>query len=142
MKYVCLLGLIASCVGLAEWQSQDSVAKDAVQQELTSNTDASQKKRLVHLVWFKMKEGFDRDAFVKALRKMDDIEMVNDLEIGSFADLGDPRAMCDFGMVFRMSFENESDYRKYQSHPLHLQLKGKVGDFLTEPPVTYDYWSE
>ena len=142
MKYVYLLGLIASCVGLAGWQPQDSAAQAEIQQEITPSTIGSHKKRLVHLVWFKMKEGFDHDAFVKKLQKLDDIEVVNDFEVGNFANLEDPRAMSDFELVLQMSFESEADYRKYQSHPLHLQLKKEIGGFLNGPPVTYDYWSE
>ena len=92
MKYVCLLGLIASCVGLAGWQPQDSAAKAEIQQEITPSTMGAQKKRLVHLVWFKMKAGFDHGAFVKKLQKLDDIEVVNDFEVGSFANLKDPQS--------------------------------------------------
>ena len=81
-------------------------------------------------------------SFVKKLQKLDDIEVVNDFEVGSFANLNDPRAMSDFELVMQMSFESEADYRKYQSHPHHLQLKKEIGGFLNGPPVTYDYWSE
>ncbi|MGI9518264.1 MAG: Dabb family protein [Pirellulaceae bacterium] len=110
-----------------------------LQSEKTGN------RQLVHLVWFKMDPELTTEqdtAFIAELRKLDDIVQVNDLEIGRFQELGDTRAMSDLDIVMSMGFDSEDDYRTYQDHPIHLQLKQDIGQYLSGPPVTYDYWTE
>ena len=103
------------------------------------------KRQLVHLVWFKMDPELTAEqdaAFIAELRKLDDIGEVNDLEIGRFQELGDARAMSELDIVMSMGFDSEQDYRNYQDHPIHVKLKGDIGEYLAGPPVTYDYWTE
>lgn len=108
------------------------------------DTDDRSEVRLVHLVWFKLKTDLtddERTEFMDQIRKLDQIEWVNNLEIGNFAELGDTRAMQEFQLVMGMNFRTEQEYRDYQSHPIHLALKDAVGKYLAGPPVTYDYWT-
>lgn len=110
-----------------------------------SASEASLETKLVHIVWFKLPDE-QSDAKVKELidqlNTLNGIEQVHALEIGRFHDLGDPRAMSEYGVVMSMRFESEADYQTYQQHPIHLQLKTNVKKFLAGPPATYDYWSE
>ena len=116
-------------------------AKSVIQQTENAET-ANSDKRLVHLVWFKLKPNTDRGDFIQRLKKLDKIDPVRNFEVGQFADLQDPRAMSDFQVAIQMAFNSEKDYQTYQSHPIHLDLKARIGDYLAGPPVTYDYWSQ
>ena len=100
-------------------------------------------ERLVHVVWFKLKPELgdtDLENLLIEIDKLNQIEVVKELEVGKFADLGDPRAMKDFQLVMSMKFESKTQYHEYQEHPIHLALKNVVGNFIAGPPVTYDYW--
>ncbi len=93
---------------------------------------------LVHVVFFKTKPDADLNALGAAIEKLASIKEVKDLQYGSFEDLGDARAL-DFDLMMEMSFDSEADYKIYQAHPVHLQLKEAVKSFLAGPPATYDY---
>ena len=67
---------------------------------------------------------------------------MNDLTVGEFHDLGDPRAMSDLDVVMSVKFETDADYKTYQAHELHLKLKENAGKYLAGPPVTYDFWTK
>ena len=97
---------------------------------------------LVHIVYFKMKEDASKEGLIKEIKKLEGIEVLHNLEVGTFQDLGDKRAMSEFGIVMQMEFANETDYKTYQAHPIHLALKKAVGAYLAGPPVTYDYWEK
>jgi len=94
---------------------------------------------LVHLVYFKLKEGANKTEFIKEIEKLEAIEQVEDLQYGEFKDLGDARAMSQFDIAMRMGFDSEADYAAYQAHPIHLNLKKAVGAYLAAPPATYDF---
>ena len=102
-----------------------------------------EKEQLVHVVYFKTKEGTEKDL-IQEIKKLEAIEVLSDLEVGTFQDLGDARAMSEFGVVMQMNFDNEAAYKTYQTHPIHLDLKAfaKNSGVLLEPPVTYDYWTK
>ena len=97
---------------------------------------------LVHIVWFKLKDDIQQNGVEELIKKIDklkEIPEVHALEVGRFHDLEDPRAMSEFGLVMSMRFETDQDYRAYQAHPIHVELKTLVKDYLSGPPVTYDY---
>lgn len=144
---VCLIVFCVTSIGcqqaeLEKTRAELEKAKAEVAGVQAGSATATAGKRLVHIVWFKLKEDVDQDALVVELNKLDGIDVVQDLEIGRFQDLQDPRAMSELDMVMQMAFQSEADYRTYQQHPVHVQLKQDVGQFIAGPPVTYDYWSE
>lgn len=94
---------------------------------------------LVHLVYFNLKPEANGKEFIEALKKMATIPVVKDLEVGHFKDLSDKRAMVDFEVIMQMAFDSEEDYKTYQAHPVHLELKKLATDFVAAPPATYDY---
>ncbi len=101
--------------------------------------------RLVHLVWLTVRDDTseaDYQSLVGELYKLAAIEGVQDLEVGRFQDLQDPRAMSDRQVVMQMGFASQADYHTYQQHPIHLQLKSDLGPYLDAAPLTYDYWSQ
>lgn len=104
---------------------------------------APEKEQLVHVVYFKTKEGAENDL-IQEIKKLEAIEVLHELEVGTFQDLGDARAMSGFGVVMQMNFDNEAAYKTYQAHPIHLDLKAfaKNSGALLGPPVTYDYWKK
>ncbi len=127
-----------------------------LQTELNSTIDAmdimqakfkalkkEKKNLLVHQVYFKLKPDLSAELETKlidAIKKLKKIEVLKYLEVGRFQDLGDQRAMSDYGVMMQMGFTSEADYKTYQNHELHLELKANVGQYLGGPPVTYDYW--
>ena len=94
---------------------------------------------LVHLVYFKVKSDSDQVKLIEEINKLEGIEVLHDLEVGSFEDLGDQRALSDYQVVMQMSFKSEADYKTYQAHPIHLALKENAKSLLAGPPATYDY---
>lgn len=100
------------------------------------------KGQLVHLVYFQLKPGIteeERSQLITEIENLKKIPGLEHLQVGRFKDLGDERALSEFGMVMQMSFANETAYRTYQSHPVHLELREKLSSFLVGPPVTYDF---
>jgi len=97
---------------------------------------------LVHIVFFKTKPKADLAALGRAIKKLEGIEVVKDLQYGAFENLEDQRALSNYTMMMEMSFDNKSDYQTYQKHAIHLKLKEEVKSFLAAPPATYDYIKE
>lgn len=120
-------------------KSQLETATAEIQKLKEETTD---KKQLVHIVWFIMKSEADHNGLIAEIKKLEKIEVLNNLEIGKFQDLGDARAMSDLDLVMQMGFDSEEDYKTYQAHPIHLGLKKAAGKYLAGPPVTYDFWTE
>ncbi len=97
---------------------------------------------LVHHVYLDLKDELtaeDTTALLAELNKLRRISELKTLSIGKFADLGDRRALADYEFVMSMSFESDAGYKIYQEHPIHVQLKMALEDYLAAPPVTYDY---
>jgi len=100
---------------------------------------ASVKGNISHIVFLKLSRNADKDKVIEEIKKISEIDVLHDLEVGIFKDLGDARAMSDYDLAFSMNFKNESDYHLYQKDTLHLQLKESLKELLTGPPVTYDF---
>ena len=110
--------------------------------EIASLKTTSEAK-LIHSVYLKIKPEItpeEKAALITEIKKIANIEVLHDLQVGEFADLGDTRAMSDLAIVFQMGFNSEKDYQTYQNHELHLALKKAVGQYLSGPPVTHDFW--
>lgn len=96
-------------------------------------------RKLIHIVYFDLKPEANKKVFIKALEKLGEIPVVDDLEIGQFKDLADKRALSEFEIMMQMEFDSEKEYTTYQEHPTHLELKSLAAKFVAAPPVTYDY---
>ncbi len=108
--------------------------------KVTQSTISNSKSYpLVHQVFFKLKKGTDIKGLITEIKKLNNIPVLKHLEIGTFADLKDPRALSDYGLMMQMRFANEIDFQTYQTHPIHIALKEKGKAYLGGPPVTYDY---
>ena len=97
---------------------------------------------IIHTVYFKVKKNLsesDLNTFVSEVKKLGQIEVVKDLEVGTFLDVGDTRALSEYGIVMQIGFANEADMAKYQEHPIHLGLKDKLGQWLAGPPAVHDF---
>lgn len=110
---------------------------EALLAEAKSNTNENYP--LVHVVYFKLKPAADKAILLEAIHKLETIEGLHELEVGTFKDLGDERALSDYQVIMSMAFANEADYELYQSHDIHLALKAVAKDILAAPPATYDY---
>jgi len=95
--------------------------------------------QLVHLVYFQLQEKAPVDSLITTLKQLAQIPLVKNFRIGTFADLGDERALATYDVLLEMGFTDEAAYRAYQQHQLHLQVKAKLGAYLAGPPATYDY---
>ena len=95
--------------------------------------------QLAHIVLFKLTSPEAKDSVFALLRPLEDIEEVQSLELGSFEEVGDPRAISGYEIIARMHFKNEEAYRTYQEHPIHVDAREKASKFFAAPPATYDY---
>ena len=144
---ILFIVLIASCQQPADQnlQIEQLEAELERQSTLLDSLEAIQNRsavELVHIVYLTLKSSEDEDLrteVVSEIQKLGNIDVVRDLSIGAFEDLGDPRALSEFELVFQMGFSSAGDYKIYQEHPIHLALKAKLGEYLDGPPVTYDY---
>lgn len=94
---------------------------------------------LTHVVYFKLKPDTDPAKLITEINKLKEIDVLHDLEIGTFEDLGDKRALSDYQVMMSMAFANKADYKTYQAHEIHLGLKVAAKEMLAAPPATYDY---
>lgn len=131
----------ASCSNneaVAELQTKLEAAQAEIETLRITPTEKDETGDLVHVVYFKVKP--DATAqLLKEIEKLESIDVLHGLEVGSFKDLGDKRALADYQVVMKMTFDNEADYKTYQAHPLHLKLKENAKALLAGPPATYDY---
>lgn len=130
-----------------------SCSQQATDEELTSTKKAlseaetkiaalETKGDLVHLVYFDLKEGADVNAFIAEIEQLRNIEEVQNLEVGTFKDLGDERALSQYELVMQMSFKDSAAYQVYQNHSIHLQLKAAAKSVVAAAPATYDFVRE
>ncbi len=120
---------------------------ETVQNELTTaretiaelSAPANETGELVHIVLFKVKPDADQAAFIAEIKKLAEIETVRKLEVGPYEDMGDARALSDYGVIMEMTFADKAAYESYQKHPIHLALKDNTMSFLAGPPATYDF---
>ncbi|HMQ46653.1 MAG TPA: Dabb family protein [Saprospiraceae bacterium] len=109
----------------------------------TQKPAADQARRLIHLVFLDLREDLSpaqRDTFVNTLRSLKSIREIQDLQINTFQNLGDLRAMGQYELLFQTTFKNEADYQLYQQHPQHIQARESMKSYLAAPPATYDYY--
>ncbi len=141
-----LIILLTSCAN-ATLESELAVTKSALINTEAALKDANQQLadlqkaetgQLVHVVFFKVKEGTEADM-ITAIKKLEGIPVVKDLEVGTFENLNDPRALAEYNLMMEMSFTDKVAYEIYQKHPLHIALKENTKSFMVGPPATYDF---
>lgn len=130
------LFIMVSCSNSKVQEELAAVKKALAELEAKEPTEEG---ALVHIVFFKVKPDADRDAFIQEIKKLEAIKEVKELEVGPFEDLGDSRALSDYGVIMQMSFTDSIAYQQYQKHPIHLALKDNTAVFLAGPPATYDF---
>lgn len=147
MKYIFLFlpTLFVACTDTAVQKELQLTQKQLIEaQAALSELEAATAEtgKLVHIVLFKLKPEVDESTVIAEIKKLEEIPEIEELEVGPFQDLGDPRALSDYPLIMEMSFQDETAYQKYQAHPTHLALKEQLGSLLAGPPVTYDYMKE
>ncbi|MEM9822283.1 MAG: Dabb family protein [Bacteroidota bacterium] len=143
-KMVYLLPLLFSlaCSNTNVQEELEQAYKDLAAARATNEYLKAQMEpegELVHVVFFKLKTDNDPASHIAAIKKLEAIEVVNDLQVGSFKDLDDARALSTYDLMMEMSFATVEDYQTYQAHPIHLALKEMAKSVLAAPPATYDY---
>jgi hypothetical protein len=119
---------------LAEVQA----ALDRSRQEL-ENDQTNSLGQLIHLVFFNVKPTASLDSLITEIKTLKAIEVVKDLEVGPFQDLGDTRALSDYALLMQLTFDSAADYKIYQGHPIHLALQANTKSLMAGPPATYDF---
>jgi len=147
MKYNLILFVLltmgCSDSGLKEELATAKADLKAAQNTIeTLKTQIEPEGELVHVVLFQLQPDADQAKLVAEVNKLKDIEGLMDLQVGPFKELGDKRAMSEYQMMMEMSFDNETIYKKYQAHPLHLALKENLKSLMAGPPATYDYFKQ
>lgn len=137
---------LCSCSPNTDIQEQLETAQaalDSVKQELAAlQAEEKEEEIIIHTVYFKTKPNLsetDLNTFLAEIQKLQQIEVVTDLEIGTFLDVGDERALSDYGIVMQVGFAKKEDMDVYQQHPIHLGLKEKLGPWLAGPPAVHDF---
>ncbi len=141
-----LLAILVSCSNAAiqselettklALQKAESALKTANQQ--LSDLHKTETGQLVHIVFFKVKAEAKAEVIAE-IKKLKSIPVIQDLEVGTFENLADPRALSDYNLVMEMSFADKAAYELYQKHPHHLALKDNTKSMMAGPPATYDY---
>lgn len=144
MRYLLIFSLLVlvACTNTAVQEELTTLKQEltAAKEKITSvESQIEPEGELVHLVLFKVKPDADQAAMVAEVKKLTGIKEVMDLEIGSFEDLGDGRALSEYSILMQMSFANKAAYENYQKHPIHLALKDNLNPFMAGPPATYDF---
>ena len=145
MKSILLL--ITTLVILSCTQTVDQNGIKTIEKQLAAaleeidrlNNDSPSEGKLVHMVFFKLKEGTDEAALTREIHTLASIDGLMDLQTGPFQDLGDERALAEHNWIIEMSFDDVEAYEHYQVHPTHLALKKKLKSWMANPPSTYDY---
>ena len=144
IKLLLLISFLASCQNpnpqlekeLSETKARLVAAKSAIEKINPSNAT------LVHEVYFNLKDDLtsaQKEEFHQSILKLKDIPVIQNLEVGDFKNLNDPRALADYEIKMSMEFQSEKEYAEYQIHPIHLSLKKAAADLLAAPPTTYDF---
>lgn len=149
MKHILFIGIIS--VLLSNCADPDATLRkeldtavfkiDMLEQQLQSKASA-QSGDLVHIVYLNTKDDLNTDQkseLVEALNQLKGITEIKSFSIGNFKNLDDQRALSDYELIMSMSFQDADAYQKYQVHPTHVSLKGKLDNYLAGPPATYDY---
>lgn len=128
MKYfVVVLFLLAACN-----------KPDSEQNHVEKSADYSGK--LVHTVFFKLKNEADKPALLNSLETFKKIELIKRLEIGVFEDTGNPKSeLTEHQITVQMTFDDLAAFRLYEKHPIHLASIEATKDLMAGPPIGYDY---
>lgn len=142
ISILSLVIFLASCSNASLEQelkdAQDRLA--AVEAEFAASKAVNKPDApLVHMVFFDLKPEADQEALLAEIRKLAEIPVLEELEVGPFKNLEDNRALSEYELVMQMSFANAEAYQTYQQHPIHLALKEKAASFMAGPPATYDF---
>ncbi len=126
---------------LAEAQTQMQKAETALA-EAQTQLDAQKSAKLIHIVMLNIKDDLTKkelQTLTTNIKRIGTIELVHNFELGTFADVGDKRALSDYEMVMKMAFISREEMAKYQVNEVHDEVRTQLGDFLAGPPVVYDY---
>lgn len=100
---------------------------------------------LNHLIFFDLIDSLDvnaKEQFMAELFKLEDISEVVDFQAGMTKDVGDKRALPGVDCTMSMKFEDETAYRAYQNHEVHLAVKSALGSYLKRAPGSIDFYSK
>lgn len=97
---------------------------------------------LEHIVLINLKEDSLVQEFYAEAKKLKKISCVKKFEFGIYEDLDDPKALADYDIIMKLSFDHEKDFREYQEHPIHKSSKEATKHLLGAPPVSYHYYEQ
>lgn len=111
---------------------------DSQQNHVEKPADYSGK--LVHTVFFKLKNEADKQALLTSLETFKKIELIKRLEIGVFEDTGNPKSeLTEHQVTVQMTFDDLGAFRLYEKHPIHLASIEATKNLMAGPPIGYDY---
>jgi len=140
--------LFTACSNNRLADEQRAIAQEQIQKAEKALTEAKtqlaalQSAKLVHVVMLNIKDDLSEEeiqTLTANMKRIGTIDLVHDFEFGTFADVGDERALSDYEMVMKMSFKSHEDMAKYQENEVHDEVRTKAADYLAGPPAVYDY---
>lgn len=95
--------------------------------------------QLVHLVFFKLKPGVDKQLLVKSLETFKTVNVIKKVQIGLWEETNNPKSvLTDYSVVVQLTFNSLADFRVYEKHPVHLASIEATKDLMAAPPIGYD----
>lgn len=142
MKYLLLFSpfLFFSCNNsnlLTELTTAQNELKTA--KKTITELQKEHKDQIVHIVFLNIKAEANRNFLINEIKRLEAIEVVQQLKMGIFEELGDERALSQYELAFQVCLADSMAYQTYQQHPIHLQLKERLKESLAGPPATYDF---
>lgn len=145
-------GFILFLFALSIYSCQDNSTAHHKVMELEHELKGAQEELLVltrdesdyitHIVLFETRDDLseeEKQNLLAEISRLEDIEEVKNLNFGFFTDLSDQRALSQYEFSMSLDFEDAAAYDRYQSHHIHINVKKDIGDYLSGPPVTYDF---
>lgn len=146
MKNILFLSIIIalSACGNPEMEKKLAETEAALAQAETQLSEVleAQNNSIVHTLYFTVKEDITEDQhalFVDLLKQLGKLPYVNQIKIGTPADIPDPRAKKDYDYAMEMQFADADQLKSYAVDSTHLSIRAQAGPFLAGPPVVYDF---
>ncbi len=134
-----LLLVLFSCSKLNSKQKLQGSEKSLKIDKQKTSLKKSIKGYLVHIVFVKLKPDVDKQILLHEIKKIEEIESIEDLKVGVFKELDDPRSLSNYQLALEIVFKDSLAYENYKKHPIHIALKQNTKQFLADIPSTYNF---
>lgn len=142
--FISFLFLLTACSSNQELEHKLEKTQEALEfaNEVIQNLEVANQNKVVHTLYFTLKEGVtddERTIFLSLLDQLGELSYVNAIKVGPPSDIPDPRAKRDYDYAMQMQFASKEDLEAYAQDSTHLAIRAQAGPLLAGPPVVYDF---